>query len=100
DRAVALAEVENLAVAVAEDLKLDVAGALDVFLDIDGAVAEGFLGFAAGDVVFLGEGNVVVRDAHAASAAAGDGLDDDGIADLPGGLDGVGFGFDRAIRSE
>src|SRR5690606_35057505 len=95
--AVAFAEVEGLAVGVGEDLELDVAGLLDVFLDIDRAVAEGFLGLVAGDVVFLGEGDVVVGDAHAAPAAAGDGLDDDGVADLAGDFDGFGLAGDGAV---
>ena len=40
DRAVALAEHQDVAVPVADDLHLDVAAALDVRLDEDGAVAE------------------------------------------------------------
>ena len=73
------------------------AGLLDVFLDVDGAVAERLLRLAARDVVFLGEGNVVVRDAHAAPAAAGDGLDDHRVTDLAGDFHRLGLGFDRAI---
>jgi hypothetical protein len=95
--AVALAEVEGLAVRVGEDLELDVAGLLDVFFEINRAVAEGFFGLVAGDVVFLREGDVVVRDAHAAAAAAGDGFDDDRIADLAGDLDGLGLGGDWSV---
>jgi hypothetical protein len=48
-------------------------------------------------VVFFGEGNVVVGDAHAATAAAGDGLDDHRIADLAGNFDGLGLGFHRTV---
>jgi len=40
DRAVALAEVDDVAVAVGEDLDLDVTGILEVALDIDGRIAE------------------------------------------------------------
>ena len=70
---------------------------LDVAFDVDGAVAEGLLGLGTGDVEFLGEGNVVVRDAHATAAAAGDGLDDDRVADVAGDLQGLGLGGDGTV---
>ena len=40
DRAVALAEVDDVAVRVGEDLHLDVAWVLEVALDVDGRVGE------------------------------------------------------------
>ena len=46
DRALALAEVHDVAVVVAEDLELDVARVLEILLDVDVAVAEGGLGLA------------------------------------------------------
>ena len=46
DRALALAEVHDVAVLVAEHLELDVARRLDVLLDVDVADAEGGLGLA------------------------------------------------------
>ena len=95
--AVAFAEVEGLAVAVGENLELDVAGFLDVFLEVNGAVAEGFFGFVFGDIELFGEGDVVVGDAHAATAAAGDGFDDDGVADLAGDFDRLGLVGDGAV---
>ncbi len=80
-----------------QDLELDVAGPLDVLLEVDPAVAERLLGLVAGDVELLGEGNVVVGDAHSAPAAAGDRLDDDRIADRPGDLHRLGLGLDRSV---
>jgi hypothetical protein len=75
-RALALAEVGEAAAAVAGDLHLEVAGARQELLDVDAVVAEGRagLGTAAG----VGGGDLVRlrHDAHAATAAAGDGLDD------------------------
>jgi hypothetical protein len=91
ERAVALEEVDDIAVGVAEDLDLDMAGVGDELLDQDGGVAEGGSGLAAG----RGEGGVevagVVDAAHALAAAAGDGLDEDGVADERGlvGEEGV-----------
>ena len=46
DRALALAEVDDVAVVIAEDLELDVARRLDVLLDVDVADAERRLGLA------------------------------------------------------
>ena len=57
-------------------------GLLDEFLDVDLGVAERLLRLDARGVETLHEAAVVVREAHAASAAAGGGLDHDGIADL------------------
>ena len=46
NRALALAEVDDVAELIAEDLELDVARRLDVLLDVDVADAERGLGFA------------------------------------------------------
>ena len=71
----ALAEVRDGAASVADHLHLDVARAGEQAFDDDGGIAEGCGGFglAAGVGLFklVGGGD----DAHAASAAAGDGLD-------------------------
>ena len=98
-RAIAFAEVDDLTVGIGQDLKFDVPGLLDVLLDINLAVAEGFFGFVAGDVVFFGEGDVVVRDAHAAATAAGDSFDDYRITDFAGDFNRFGFRIHRAIRA-
>ena len=86
DGAVALAEVDDVAVVVGQDLHLDVPGLDDELLDVDAAVAEGGLGLGLGGVEAGAQGDVVVGDAHAASAAAGGGLDEDRVADLVGEL--------------
>ena len=99
DRAIAFAQVEHLAVGIGEDLKLDMSGFFDVFLDVNRAVAECFFGFVARDVIFLGEGNVVVRDAHAAATAAGDGFDDDWITDFRGRFSPLRFRFPPGRRN-
>ena len=48
DRAVALAEMNDIAVGVGEDLHLDVARILEVALDVDGRVGEVRLALAPG----------------------------------------------------
>ena len=94
DGAVAFVEVEEVAVAVAEELDFDVAGAADVAFEEDGAVAEGGFGFGGG----FGEAGFKFGwfedDAHAASAAAESGFQDEGEADLGGDLAGFFEGFD------
>ena len=84
---------------VAEDLEFDVVRVLDEFLDVNAGIAEGFFGLGAGGVITFDERNVVVRHAHAASAAAGDGLDHDGIADAFGDGERVLLVFDDAFRT-
>ena len=83
DRAVALAEVDDVAVRVREHLHLDVAGILEVALDVDGRVGEVGLALAlravskrALDVV------VLANDAEALAAAARRRLDRERPAEL------------------
>ena len=89
DRAVALAEVDDVAVAVGEDLDLDVAGVLEVALEVDGVVAEELLALAGGALEGVGEVVGRQRDAEALAAAAAGGLAGDRVADLGGQLRGV-----------
>ena len=89
DGAFALAQVDDVAVLVAEHLDLDVARVLDELLDEHAIVAEARLGLRAGRAEALLGLLGVEGDAHALAAAAGRGLDHDGIADLGGDLDGV-----------
>ena len=91
DGAVALVEVQDVALLVGEDLDLDVAGLDDELFEVDVAVAEGGLGLGPGRVEGGPQADVVVDDAHAAAAAAGDRLDDDGVADLVGELHRLAF---------
>ena len=73
--ALPLAEVDAGAGSVAEHLDLEVAGGGEEALDIDRRVAEGALGLgAAAGPGFLDLGGLA-HHAHAAAAAAGDGLD-------------------------
>ena len=69
--AIALPEMHDAAVLVAEDLELNMVRVDDELLDVNGPVAESFFGLHAGGVVTLNEARVVVRDAHAATSAAG-----------------------------
>ena len=81
DRAVALAEHEH-AVAVADDLDLDVPAVLDVRLDEDGAVAERRPASASAFSISPGRSASVADDPHAAAAAAGGRLDQQGQVGL------------------
>ena len=81
-RAVALAEVHRVAVAVGEHLELDVPRVLEELLHVDLIAAERRQGFGARDRDGVEQRRVAVHDAHAAAAAAGGRLDDDGIADV------------------
>ena len=96
-RTVAFAEVDRFAPAVRHQLDLDVARSAQVLLNIDLIVAEGGLGLAAGQA----EGTVdffrALGNLHAASAATGRRLDEDGIADLTRGLAGFFHAFHRAL---
>jgi hypothetical protein len=76
-------------VLVAEDLDLDMAGVLDELLDEDAIVAEARLGLGAGKRIALLRLLGAVGNAHTLAAAAGRGLDHDGIADLVGDLHGL-----------
>ena len=82
DRAVALAEVDDVAVAVGEDLDLDVARVGQVALEVDGRVGEELLALARGALEGVLELGLVERDAEALAAAAARGLDRDRVADV------------------
>ena len=83
DRAVALAELDDVAVRVAEDLDLDVARVGEVALQVDRAVAEEALPLAARGVE-RAAARPRGRDAEADPAAAAGGLHRDRVADLRG----------------
>lgn len=97
--AVSFAKVEDFAFAVAEDLDFDVMGVFDKFFDVNVGVAKALFGFAAGGMVAFAKGDVVVDNAHASAAAAGDGLDHYGVADFFCDREGVFFGVHSACRS-
>ncbi len=83
ERAVALAEVDDVAVPVAEDLHLDVPRAVDVLLEVDAAVLERGLGLGSRLVQPGSQRCLVAGDAHALAAAAGRRLDEHRVADRP-----------------
>ncbi len=105
DGALALEERGDVAVLVGQHLELDVARLLDELLHVEFAVAEGVGGFSGCGVEEIGQLFGRAHDAHAASAAAGLGFEDDGVADLRGnvlgffrgGEDAVGAGQDRHL---
>src|SRR6185503_17589127 len=99
-RAVALAQVHRVAVTVGEDLELDMPRVLEEFLHVHLVAAEGRQRLGACDRDRVEQRRVAVHDAHAAPAAAGGGLDDDGIADLvrEPGVD-LGVVRQRPVRS-
>ena len=81
ERALALAEVDDAAGPVAEDLELDVPRLREVLLEVDAPVAESALGLRGRELEGGRELLVGARDAHAAAAASGHRLQEDGIAD-------------------
>ena len=96
DRAVALAQVDDVPVRVGEDLDLDVARVLEVALEVDAVVREELLALARGALerffeLVLGHG-----DAKALAASSARGLAGDRVADLLGGLL-RGFGVRRRL---
>ena len=90
DRAVPLVQVDDPAVLVAQELDLDVLGPGDEALEEDVGAAEGRLRLGLGLLEAGEQVGLVVDDPHAAAAAAVGRLDDQGEADLRGGLAGGG----------
>ena len=74
-RTIALAEMDQVAETVAEYLDLHVTGANQGFFEDQLSTAEGAPGFGAGAVQLLGQLVSGLHQAHAATAAAGAGLD-------------------------
>ncbi len=97
DGALALAEGHDVAVLVGQDLELDVAGALDELLHVEVAVGEGVEGFGGGGLEHSGELVLAADDAHAATAAAGYGFEDDRVAYGLRPLEGFAFGGHDAV---
>ncbi len=71
-----------MAAVIGHDLHFDMARLEEIPFEIDAFVAERRFGFGLGGLEGAGQVLGFVDDAHAASAAAGGGLDDDGEADL------------------
>ena len=94
-RAVALAEVDDVACVVGEHLHLDVARVGQVALDVDGGVVEELLALARGALERLLELFLLQRDPEALAAAPAGSLAGHRVADLLGLLLGVGDALDR-----
>src|SRR5256714_12085519 len=71
NRALTLAEVNDIAGRVAEHLNLDVTRDLDIFFDVDCGVVEGDFGFVTRCRQRRQQLGLIADDAHAAPAAAG-----------------------------
>src|SRR5882672_3357637 len=97
NRALALAEVHEVAVVIAEHLELDVAGVLQIFLDIHVADAERGFRLALRGAKQGAEVGRSPDDAHTAAAPSGNGLDDHRVADIPGALQRLLVAVHRAV---
>jgi hypothetical protein len=73
--------MDDVAAPVTENLKLDVVRVFDELSRCNRRIAEGLLRLGAGSVIALHERNVVVRHAHPATAAPGDGFDHHRVTD-------------------
>src|SRR4029077_6003061 len=89
-RAVALAEMDDIAPSVAEELHLDMARPVEIALEIDGVVAERGLRLGLRERQHMAQLVGVARQLHAAPAAAGRGLQQYRVADRAGGALGAG----------
>ncbi len=84
-RAVALEQVDDVALAVGEDLYLDVTRVDDGLFEEHRRITERRLGLSRGRLDRLPQLRTLGDPAHTASAAAGDGLDEDGELHVLGG---------------
>src|SRR6266480_3809553 len=75
-----LAKRNDAAVSVGENLDLDVMGPVEIFFQVKTVVTESVQGFRRGIAECGFEFGVVVNEAHAHSAATGDGLQKNGVA--------------------
>ena len=99
-RALALEQVHHVAEAVAEDLHLDMARIMDIFFHIQTAVAEIRNRLGGRAVVGILEILDAERHANTLAAAAGRGLEHNGIADTLGLADGFVEVTERAVRAQ
>ncbi len=79
-RAFAFAEGDDAAVRVGEDLDFDMAGIFQIFFKIKARVSESIKRFGGGIAPRGGELGIASDQAHAFSAAARDGFEENGIA--------------------
>ena len=106
NRTLPLDERHDRAVVIAEQLNLDVPRADQAAFEVDGRIAKSGAGFRSRGADGIQQRPGAVDRAHALAAAAGDGFDEQRIADAGGGGDdllirrgwierGVGTGDDR-----
>ena len=91
--------MHGVAFAVAEHLNFDVARLLQILFHIDGVVFEGRFGLRPCSRERESEVGLGVGDFHAASAAAGSGLDQHGEAHSLSHFESLGFAGHCAIRA-
>src|SRR5436190_12569948 len=84
---------------VTENLKLHVMRVFDEFFNVDAGIAKRLLGLGASGMESLDQGDVVVRDTHAAASTASDRFDHDGIADTFGNTQCILLIFYYPFRS-
>src|SRR4051812_44046065 len=82
--------MDHIAEVVAKKLNLDVASALDEFFQVKGGVAECGLGFRRRRLQSRSEIGLCTDNAHAAPAAAGTRLDENGEAVLASEISRIG----------
>src|SRR5437016_10031455 len=97
--AVALTEMHAHTVAIAEHLHLDVTRLLDVLLAIDFRRAERCASLRLTGGERLCGGGALAHDSHAAAAATGRRLEDDGIAGLVGDLERLRLTLERQLAA-
>ena len=81
-RALAFAQVDDVAVLIGDDLDLNVARFLHIALNVHVAVAETGHGFGSGSGESLRDGSHIANNLHPFSASAGCRLEDDRKTDL------------------
>src|SRR5687767_13200158 len=105
-RTFTLPKMNHMAVVIRDNLHLDMPWPLDVLLKINARIAEGRLGLGLGLLNRRLEYEIIRRDAHPFSAAAGCRFDQHGKANLVSDADGIAFvrqqpvtaGHDRNTR--
>lgn len=89
--------MDDIAMAVGHDLEFDVVRLFHQLFHVHGAVAKAFQGLKGGCLEAGDKGGFIQHWAHASAAAAGAGLDDDGITNFAGPGEGFFFIGDEAF---
>src|SRR4051794_12874016 len=94
---VAIPARDDLTVRIGQDLDFDVAWPVDELLDVDARVLESSLGLVFGGLDRTCQGGLIAADAHPLAAAAGGGLDQDGVSDAASQRDRLGVACDHTV---